>query len=370
MTDSTTLNLTITRTGTDQTAQKSEVTGLTPTVNYTTTTTVSATNWDELSRMLELAGVKMDDQPTMRQAAIAVNNDGEVEIQDGEVEIVDAGSSCSGGNSCACANGCSAGCGCGCDADTQTNEGWLEHQIGTGAVEFEVCGPDDMIDIQFDTSTGGTKVNETAQADYGHNHYKSRVSDIKAYDYKGRPESGRNALRITNNMADNPMVMDEEAPIESEYDTNINAVCELVKSDIDANDFTTVRDYVNAVDGEGRDARQIEQDIRDQFLVLFDQTAEEMGGRSVIEGTERLKESIGILVENTSDEFMTALDKIKENRANRLTDNEVSHLAAAFINMMRQSSLSKMQRLGECMYDFINGDMEDEFAKFINENDA
>ena len=364
-------------------------------------TTIDAGSLDEIHRMLELAGLK--DEPTV-SSALAAKGVVDSQIQDGEFEVVgdvryittdelsNNGSGCGCPPECPCHGQCKPGCGCDCSGEGYSNsveEGWLENQFSNGSVDCEVCGPDDMVDVEFNTEDRKLGESDIAgEYDYGHTDKskRKRRNDIAAFDYKGRPESGGSAsFRYTKaGYADNPMRMEDDMDMdyddeigmsrededEQQYSSEMNLIVDTMKADIDNGSFTSVDNYIDTLALEFTKSEvEVAEELVDQFVLRYGKTPYQMAGmvqESVETGyrNQRLKESIGILANTESDEFMSALDKIKDDRVNTITVSEAHHLAAAFINIMRDSDNRSLVRLHECMREFITGGLIDEYRSY------
>ncbi|MFA5490244.1 MAG: hypothetical protein WC284_13660, partial [Candidimonas sp.] len=77
-----------------------------------------------------------------------------------------------------------------------------------------------------------------------------------------------------------------------------------------------------------------------------------------------LKESIGSLLENNTDGLMTALDKMKNKKYDSFSNEEISHLAASFINLMKESDESKLITIHRKFKEYLGDDLIDQYKKF------
>lgn len=212
--------------------------------------------------------------------------------------------------------------------------------------------------------------NQNINHDYGHQESpKIRTNqEISAFDFRGRPESGCGSFRYTPaKMADNPMEMDEtiddidDGMVSDPISVDVNSICQMINQDRSNGTNVDIRDYLDSLIDDGMTEEEAIQEVVDQYLVLFGEELPVSVSESV-----RLRESIVYLTNNDTADFIKAVDKVRSNRANSLTESEIAHLAAAFINVMRENDTAKVVRLHECFQAYMGLGIENEYKRYKN----
>ena len=89
----------------------------------------------------------------------------------------------------------------------------------------------------------------------------------------------------------------------------------------------------------------------------------------IIKEREEIEESICQLLNNNSKDLLNAFTKIREGKYNNLNDNEISNLAAAFINIIRETQMDKLLVLNKLFERyFLDNKLKNNYSKIIKEN--
>ena len=84
----------------------------------------------------------------------------------------------------------------------------------------------------------------------------------------------------------------------------------------------------------------------------------------IIKEREQIEESICQLLNNDSNDLLSAFTKIRESKYDNLNDNEISNLAAAFINIIRESQMDKIVTLNQLFRKyFLDNKLSQEYKK-------
>jgi hypothetical protein len=238
-------------------------------------------------------------------------------------------------------------------------------ELPPGFHDYEAAGPDEAIDLDFNTGDEDLDEDSTEHFDYGHRAYDETDSiDITAFSH----DHGRagNPVRYTPAKAgDNPMRSDmreDDEALEGEYSDAINDAVEQYKIDTHsldafADDIATrfdrdpdeVRQEILdqkaalADDGDDTDADIVEDDFETGDIVTDDTTEYD----DFLEGRRpgrRLEESIQMLVENQSPNFLSAIHKVRDGDYDSLNAAEISNLASAFINLMQSPDARRVSQ--------------------------
>ena len=183
--------------------------------------------------------------------------------------------------------------------------------------------------------------------------------DLTAFSY-GTGGARRPGRYVPTNSGANPprRGVEEEEDIVGgniEYNEAINDAVDQYGQDPASLDLLA-RDIA---DQFGKDEAEIRDEIVDQKEALGDgRDADPMDGefedfRESRRARGRLAESIQMLVDNRSDNFLSAIHKVREGLYESLTPGEISNLATAFINLMQSPDARKITRVHSQFRDYL-----------------
>lgn len=308
--------------------------------------TFTADSIDEIDRILHLAGLGRSG------AAVAAEPTVRMLIQGGHP----AG--------CQCQECCHPQ-GCRCEACCGLTEG---RDLPPGFHDYEAHGPEDAVDLNFNTAEDELTEQGVGHMDYGHRDYDDTDSyDLSAFSH----DHGRagNPVRYTPaNSGDNPMksdMVEDDESVEASYSEAINDAVRQIGEDPNAID-----DCVEQIASDfGKSHDEVHQEILDQRDVLGDDSMVDDDINQPLmmatEGRVRVEESLQMLTENHSPAFVSALHKVRDGLFESLNAAEISNLATAFINLMQSPDSQRVTRTHRAFRQYISeAAMLREYRKF------
>lgn len=273
--------------------------------------------------------------------------------------------------------------------------GLKEDSVGEGYMDEEGYlldgyeSSDKTTDINFTEDGDMTIAEGELFGDYGHEDEPEDGEDEDLEeddDYGITPSSGSPAdsdddYKFINHYGNNPLKkVKESAKAQEKYNNALKdaatEVAQLIKKGVKPFGITEKLSKVISASYRiplSEVIEQLELIFSEQYgsdpINFASHLDDKIHENKIIKEREQIEESICQLLNNDSTDLLNAFTKIREGNYNNLNDNEISNLAAAFINIIRETQMDKLLVLNKLFERyFLDNKLQRNYNKIIKEN--